>query len=153
MIDTKTYGNLLSTVTKVPGDLGDPISTVTSLRADAQFSVLRVHCPEVNPKAKDIANCRFTMQPTRKRLRLFSHNCLCKSTQSARSSRRVMWRVWILSREFGESRCDWAIEFLTRVQCAQDRSSSGLWWPSVSKCSIVTIRRTNWDLSVVEIGK
>ena len=35
-----------------------------SLRADVQFSVLRLHCPEVNSKAKDIENCRYTMQPT-----------------------------------------------------------------------------------------
>ena len=42
-----------------------------SLRADVQFSVLRLHCPEVNSKAKDMENCRYTMQPTRKRLRLF----------------------------------------------------------------------------------
>ena len=42
-----------------------------SLRADVQFSVLRLHCPEVNSKAKDMVNCRYTMQPTRKRLRQF----------------------------------------------------------------------------------
>ena len=41
-----------------------------SLRVDDQFSVLRLHCPEVS-KAKDMVNCRYTMQPTRKRLRLF----------------------------------------------------------------------------------
>ena len=28
-------------------------------------------CPEVNLKAKDMVNCRFTLQPFRKRLRLF----------------------------------------------------------------------------------
>ena len=42
-----------------------------SLRVDVQFSVLRLHCPEVNSKAKDMENCRYSMQPTRKRLRLF----------------------------------------------------------------------------------
>ena len=42
-----------------------------SLRADVQFSVLRLHCPEVNSKAKDLVHCRYTMQPTKKRLRLF----------------------------------------------------------------------------------
>ena len=41
-----------------------------SLRADVQFSVLRLHCPEVNSKAKYMVNCRYTLQPTRKRLRL-----------------------------------------------------------------------------------
>ena len=40
------------------------------LREDVQFSVLRIHCPEVNSKAKDMENCRYTLQPTRKRLRL-----------------------------------------------------------------------------------
>ena len=39
--------------------------------ADVQFSVLQVHCPEVNSKAKDMENCRYTMQPIWKRLRLF----------------------------------------------------------------------------------
>ena len=42
-----------------------------SPRADVQFSVLRLHCPEVNSKAKDMVNCGFTLQPFRKRLRLF----------------------------------------------------------------------------------
>ena len=36
--------------------------------ADVQFPVLQLHCPGVSSKAKDM---RFTMQPTRKRLRLF----------------------------------------------------------------------------------
>ena len=40
-------------------------------KADVQFSVLRLHFSEVNSKAKDMVNCRFTMQPTKKRLRLF----------------------------------------------------------------------------------
>ena len=36
------------------------------------FSVLQVHCPEVDSKAKDMENCRrYTMQPIWKRLRLF----------------------------------------------------------------------------------
>ena len=42
-----------------------------SLRVDVQFSVQRLHCPGVNSEAKDMVNCRFTLQPTRKRLRLF----------------------------------------------------------------------------------
>ena len=50
----------------------------------------RLHCPEVKSKAKDVENCRYTMQPTRKRLRLFSHNCFRKSAQSSRSNRRDM---------------------------------------------------------------
>ena len=41
-----------------------------SPKADVRFSVLRLHCPEVNSKAKDTDNCRFTLQPSRKRFRL-----------------------------------------------------------------------------------
>ena len=43
-------------------------------KAHVQFSVLRLHCPEVNSgdgEAKDMENCRFTIVPTRQRLRLF----------------------------------------------------------------------------------
>ena len=36
-----------------------------SLRADVQFSVQQLHCPEVNSKAKDMVNCRYTLQPTK----------------------------------------------------------------------------------------
>ena len=42
-----------------------------SLKADVQFSVQQLHCPGVFSRAKDTENCRFTLQPTRKRLRLF----------------------------------------------------------------------------------
>ena len=37
----------------------------------SNFSVLRLHCPEVNSKAKDMVNYLSTLQPTRKRLTLF----------------------------------------------------------------------------------
>ena len=37
----------------------------------SDFSVLRPHCPEVNSKAKDMENSRFTMHPIWKRLKLF----------------------------------------------------------------------------------
>ena len=58
-------------------------------KAHVQFSVLRLHCPEVNSsKAKDTENCRYTLLPLRKQLRLFSHHCFCKSALSLRSSRK-----------------------------------------------------------------
>ena len=41
-----------------------------SQKADVQFSVLRAHCPEVDSKAKVMENCRYTIQPIWKRLRL-----------------------------------------------------------------------------------
>ena len=61
-----------------------------SLRADVQFSVLRLHCPEVNSKAKDMVNC------------LYIHYAADQETietvfritaQSLRSRRRDVWRV------------------------------------------------------------
>ena len=42
-----------------------------SQKADDLFSVQRLHCPGVNSRAKDTENCRFTIVPTRQRLRLF----------------------------------------------------------------------------------
>ena len=40
-------------------------------KAHVQFSVLRHHCSEVNSEAKDMENCRFTLLPLRKQLKLF----------------------------------------------------------------------------------
>ena len=42
-------------------------------------------------------------------------------------------------RENGETRCDGAIEFFTRAQCEQERSSFGLWWPGQPTSSIAAI--------------
>ena len=42
-----------------------------SQKVDVQFSVQRLHCPGVSSKAKDTENCRFTLLPTKKQLRLF----------------------------------------------------------------------------------
>ena len=52
-----------------------------SPKAHVQFSVPRHHCPEVNPKAKDMENCRFTLLPLRN-IETFSLNCFCESAQS-----------------------------------------------------------------------
>ena len=41
-----------------------------SPKADIRFSVPRLHCPEVNSGAKDMENCRFTLLPLRKQVRL-----------------------------------------------------------------------------------
>ena len=59
-----------------------------SLKVAVQFSVQQLHCPGVSSRAKDTENWRFTIVPTRQRLRLFSHNCLCQSAQFLRSSRK-----------------------------------------------------------------
>ena len=39
-------------------------------------------------RSKGHGNCRFTLLPLKKQLRLFSHNRVCKPAQSLRSSRR-----------------------------------------------------------------
>ena len=113
-----------------------------SLRADVQFSVPRLHCPEENSKAKDMVNCRFTLQPSGNDWYYFSHNCFCKPAQSLRSSRGDVWRIWNPSRQIGATWCDGAIN---RAQCDQDRSFFGEWWPSISKFSIAIKWRTNWE--------
>ena len=40
-------------------------------KADAQFSALRAHRPEVSSKAKEVENYQYTFALTRQRLRLF----------------------------------------------------------------------------------
>ena len=42
-----------------------------SQKADILFSAQRLHCPEEISKAKDMENCRSTIVPTRKQMRLF----------------------------------------------------------------------------------
>ena len=37
----------------------------------SDFPCYDSHCPEVNSEAKDMENCRFTLLPIRKQLRLF----------------------------------------------------------------------------------
>ena len=115
------------------------------LKADVQFSVQQLHRKGVSSKAKDTENCRYILLPLRKQVRL-SHNRFFKSAQSLRSSRWNVWRTWIPSRQNGETRCVGTIMFVTRAQCDQDRSSFGLWGPSESRSSIVTIWRTNWEV-------
>ena len=115
-------------------------------------------------------NCRYTIQPIWKRLRLFSHNCFCNSAQSLRSNCRDVWRVRNPSREIGATRCRGAIKFFTRAKCDQDRSTFGLWWLGSQKifcCNSMENElksyhnKTNWAtfcmdagfLNVVEIGQ
>ena len=64
----------------------------TSQKVILQFSALyKSHSPEVNSKAKDMENCRYTMQPTRKRLTFFFFFIiLCKPALSLRSNRGDM---------------------------------------------------------------
>ena len=82
-----------------------------SLRVDVQFSVLRLHCPEVDSKAKDMVKCRYTLRPIWKRLRLFriivSASQLSLSEQSQRDVKSM--------KPFT----------INRAQCDQDRSSFG----------------------------
>ena len=48
---------------------------------------IQAQCPEVNSKAKDMVNCRFTLQPFRKQLRtIFRIIVSVNQLQSLRSS-------------------------------------------------------------------
>ena len=40
-------------------------------KADVQFSVLRLHYPEINSEAKDMEKCRIPLLPLRQQLKLF----------------------------------------------------------------------------------
>ena len=58
-----------------------------SQKVVVQSFALRAQCPEVDSKARDMENCRYTMQPIWKRLKLSFAYCLCKPAQSLRSNR------------------------------------------------------------------
>ena len=77
------------TVHKESGTISRRRCCWNSPKADVRFPVPRPHCPEVNSEAKDMENCRFTLLPLRKNWGYFSHNYLCKSAQSLRSSREM----------------------------------------------------------------
>ena len=74
MIGTKTYGNLLSTVTKVTSDRGDPISTVTPVMSEdlldvdhrthdnwvvSRHEAAEVYSPEVHRHAETNPTCEI----------------------------------------------------------------------------------------------
>ena len=123
-----------------------------SAKGDTQFSVPRVHCPEGSSKAKAVENCRYIIVPIWKRPRLrtltsVNQLSLCGAVAE------MCEEYWNHSRENGATRCDGAIEFLTRVQCDQDRSSSGLWWPCWQTSSVATIWRTNWKAVTTKLSK
>ena len=74
-----------------------------SQKADVQFSALRAHCPEVNSKAKVMENCRHTMQPIWKRLRLlFAKLSLQTRSVFVEQSRRYVKSMNPFTRERGE---------------------------------------------------
>ena len=57
-----------------PEEIWDKIADKMLLEfAESGCPIFRAttHCPEVNSKAKAMLNCRFILQPTRQRLRLF----------------------------------------------------------------------------------
>ena len=65
---------------------------------NTQSSEPRIHYSEECLRTKVVENCRYTSALMSERLNNFSHNYFCKSAQSSRSSRRKVWRIWILSR-------------------------------------------------------
>ena len=99
-----------------------------SQKADIRSSEPRVHCPEECLKAKVVENCRYTIAPTLRRLTLFFAHFFCKSAQSLRSSRKHVWRMWILSRWNGRTRCERTIQPIVRAKCDQDKHTFEWWW-------------------------
>ena len=67
----KKWYSMEETVHKEFGTISRKRCCWNSPKADVQFSVLRLHCPEVNSEAKDMENCRFTLLPLRQQLKLF----------------------------------------------------------------------------------
>ena len=100
-----------------------------SQKADVQFSVPQVHCPEVDSKAKVMENCRYTIQSIWKRLKLFFALLFLQiSSIFTEQSQRDVKSMNPCTIDRG-NRCRKAIKFLTRAQRDQDRSAFGLWWP------------------------
>ena len=74
----------------------------------------------------------------------FSHNCFCKPAQSLRSSHGTCVKnMNPITKE--QERPDKVIGTINCSKWDQDRSSFGEWWSSISKLSITTIWRTNWE--------
>ena len=115
-----------------------------SLRADVQFSVLRLHCPEVNSKAKDMVNSRHILRPIWKRLRLSRMIVSANQLSLYGAVAEICDGYESLHEENRETRCDGTINC---VQCDQDRSFFGLWWPGKQRFSIAAIWRMNEKLS------
>ena len=93
--------------------------------ADIQSSVPRVHCPEVDSKAKAVENCRYTIVPTRTRLQLFFAQLLLyiSSVLTEQSQKCVKnMKPFMIERENPL----WeAVEFLIRAKRDQDRRAFG----------------------------
>ena len=116
-----------------------------SQKGDVQFSALRAHCLEVDSKAKDMENCRFTMQPILETVETIFRIIVSASQLSLYGAVADICEEYeSLHERTGRSVVMGANEFFTRAQCDQDRSSFGLWWPSEPRSSTAAIWRTNW---------
>ena len=83
-----------------------------------------------------VENCWCNVVPTRKRLKLFSHNCCWKSVLFFRCSRRNVWRIWIFPR--------WNVgpwEFFVRVKCDEDKHVVERWWFYTWRISVVRVEK------------
>ena len=113
-----------------------------SLRADVQFSLLQLHCP-VNSKTKDMVNCRYTMRPQRKRLKLFfAYLFLQTSSAFTEQLQTCVKNLNPFKIDHGNLMHWWGNQ---SCSVHQDRSFFEKWWPSISKISISTTWKTNWE--------
>ena len=112
-------------------------------KADIQFSVIQVHCPEVDSKAQVTENVRYYCADCETVESICRENHFCKSVHLSRSSRRDVWRIRNSSRQNGTTRCERKIEFLVRAKRDQDRSVFRLFCPCWQRSSTAKIWRTN----------
>ena len=69
-------------------------------KADTQFSVPRVHCPEERSKAKVVENCQYTSVLLRERLKLFFAQVLLPiSSVSAEQSQMCVRNTVLVKQE------------------------------------------------------
>ena len=131
---------------------------LNSLRTDVQFSALRTHCPEINSKTKDMENCRYTLQQTRKRFETVFGIIVSANQLSLYGAKADMCEEYeTLHRSM-------------RPDVVMGQSSSSIvlsviktefffrkWWPNVEKFSVATTwieltschNKTNWVSSVL----
>ena len=96
-----------------------------SQKVIVQFLAQRAHCPEVNSEAKDTENCRFTLQPPRKQLRLFFRIIVFANQLSLYGAVADMCEEYEPLHD-RSGRPDMVMGQSNCAQCHQDRSFFGL---------------------------
>ena len=91
-----------------------------------QFSVLQVHCLEVDSKAKVMENFRYTFVPIWIRLKLFFRIVVSADQLSLYGAVAEMCEDYETLRDRSGQPVVRGIKFLTRAERDQDRNASGV---------------------------